>query len=76
MPFGLSGVPATFQRLMDEVLRGTQSFAGVYLDDIVIYSNTWENHMENSTKVLKEANLTLKLSKSALATENCTYLGH
>ena len=36
MPFGLCGVPATFQRLMDTVLRGTEQFTGVYLDDIVI----------------------------------------
>lgn len=34
MPFGLSGAPATFQRLMDSVLRGTEEYAGVYLDDI------------------------------------------
>lgn len=42
MPFGLSGAPATFQRMMDNVLRGTEQFAGVYLDDIVIYSRDME----------------------------------
>ena len=36
MPFGLCGAPATFQRLMDTVLRGTEQFTGVYLDNIVI----------------------------------------
>ena len=40
MPFGLSGAPATFQRMMDSTLRGTEAFAGVYLDDIVIFSKT------------------------------------
>ena len=35
MPFGLSEAPATFQRMMDEVLRGTDSFTGVYLDNII-----------------------------------------
>ena len=39
MPFGLSGAPATFQHMMDGTLRGTESFASVYLDDIVISSN-------------------------------------
>ena len=33
MPFGLSGAPATFQRMMDSILRGTDDYAGVYLDD-------------------------------------------
>uniref|UniRef100_A0A0E9WPT5 ribonuclease H n=1 Tax=Anguilla anguilla TaxID=7936 RepID=A0A0E9WPT5_ANGAN len=38
LPFGLHGAPATFQRLMDKVLRGTEHFAAAYLDDIVIFS--------------------------------------
>ena len=43
MPFGLHSAPATFQRLMNQVLRDCQSFAGVYIDDIVVYSSscTW-----------------------------------
>ena len=41
MPFGLSGAPATFQRMMDDMIRGLQSSVAVYLDDIVIYSETW-----------------------------------
>ena len=45
MPFGLSGAPATFQRLRDQVLRGLKEFAGVYLDDIVIYSSSWDEHL-------------------------------
>ena len=39
MLFDLSGAPATFQRLMEKVLRGTEKFTGVYLDDVVIRSN-------------------------------------
>lgn len=46
MPFGLCGAPATFQRLMDSVLRGTEEFTGVYIDDVVIHSATWKEHME------------------------------
>lgn len=45
MPFGLSGIPATFQCLVDQVLRGTEEFAGVYLDDIIIYRKTWEQYL-------------------------------
>ena len=38
MPFGLSGAPATSQRMMDRLIRGLEQFTGVYLDDIVILS--------------------------------------
>ena len=79
MPFGLSGAPATFQRMMDEVLRGTESFAGVYLDDIIIHSDTWEDHLrhlDEALKRLEDAGLTLKLKKCSFATEDCTYLGY
>ena len=78
MPFGLSGAPATFQRMMDEVLRGLNSFVGVYLDDIVIHSETWEEHIAQLEEVLtrlKGANLTIKLKKCVFASDNCTYLG-
>ena len=40
MPFGLNGAPATFQRMMDQVIRGLESFSGDYLDDIAIFSDT------------------------------------
>lgn len=41
MLFGLHGAPATFQRLMDQVLQGCVNCCAAYLDDVVIYSNTW-----------------------------------
>ena len=53
MPFGLSGAPATFQRLMDQVLRGTEAYAGVYLDNIIIYGDTWDQHLENIQNVFE-----------------------
>ena len=40
MPFGLNGAPATFQRMMDQVIRGLESFSGHYLNDIAIFSAT------------------------------------
>ena len=79
MPFALSGAPATFQRMMDSVLRGTEAFAGVYLDDIVIYSKTWQdylNHLREVFQRLEEAHLTVKLKKCVFAAEDCVYLGY
>ena len=79
MPFGLSGAPAMFQRLMDSVLRGTEKFTGVYLDDVVISSNNWTNHLYHITEVLRrlqEAGLTIKLKKCTFGAQECTYLGH
>ena len=38
MLFGLCRVPATFQRMMDQVIRGMHKFASVYLDDLIVYS--------------------------------------
>ena len=79
MPFGLSGGPATFQRLMDTVLRGTEKFTGVYLDDVVICSNNWAEHLDHIAEVFKrlqEAGLTVKLKKCTFGAQECTYLGH
>lgn len=41
MPFGLSGAPAIFQRLMDQVLKPHQEYAAAYLDDMVIHIHIW-----------------------------------
>ena len=41
MPFGLSGAPSTFQQMMDLITKDTRDFAAVYLDDLIIYSDTW-----------------------------------
>ena len=45
--FGLFGAPATFQRLMDRVLRPHAAFAAAYLDDVIIPSNSWAQHMRH-----------------------------
>jgi len=42
MQFGLSGAPATFQRMMDQLTNGMEGFAAAYLDGLIVYSNTWE----------------------------------
>lgn len=48
--FGLHGAPATFQRLMDQVLGVCEEWSAVYLDDVVIYSTTWECSMQSKTE--------------------------
>ena len=52
-----------------------QSFASVYLDDIVIHSENWSNHLKQLSEVLKrlkEAGLTIKLKKYTFAAKDCT----
>ena len=67
MPFGLNNAPATFQKLMNRVLRPyLRKFAVVYLDDIIIFSKNLEDHVQYVKMVLdkiREARLKLKPSK-------------
>lgn len=66
MPFGLNGAPATFQRMMDILIRGLETFTSIYLDDIVIFSETWEDHTKQVREVLerlRKSGLTAKPNK-------------
>lgn len=54
LPFGLHGAPATFQRLMDRVLYGCESFASAYIDDVVIFSHTWVDHLQHVKQALEK----------------------
>ncbi|KYO47105.1 hypothetical protein Y1Q_0014015 [Alligator mississippiensis] len=54
MPFGLHGTAATFQRLMDQILAAHAEYAAAYIDDIVIYSWTWEQHKNAFRAILTE----------------------
>src|SRR5262249_39928865 len=67
MPFGLANAPATFQRLMDSVLAGLKwQHCLVYLDDIIIFSPTFTEHLAHLDSVftrLEGAGLSLKLAK-------------
>ncbi|XP_046484824.1 uncharacterized protein [Neodiprion pinetum] len=80
MPFGLKNAPATFQRLMDLVLRGLQGIdLFVYLDDIVIYARSLEEHATKFIKLaerLRKANLTLQSDKCEFLRTEVKYLGH
>ena len=67
MPEGLKNAPATFQRLMDQVLRGLQGTENfVYLDDIVVYTKNLEDHGKKIRRLfnrLADAKLSLQPSK-------------
>ena len=79
MPFGLNGAPATFQRLMNEVVRDMEKFAHAYLDDLVIFSDTWEEHHSDLRAILEKVQLfalTAKMAKCQWAMTECSYLGH
>ena len=79
MPFGFSGAPSTFQQMMDSLIKDEHDFAAAYLDDLVIFSSTWENHMQHLRTILQQlckANLTVKPQKCQLGMAECVYLGH
>ena len=80
MPFGLCGAPSTFQRLMETVLAGLQwDLCLVYLDDIIIFSHTFDEHLERLGKVfqrIRNAKLKLKPSKCHLFQSRINCLGH
>ncbi|GBN33120.1 Retrovirus-related Pol polyprotein from transposon 297 [Araneus ventricosus] len=80
MPFGLCNALATFERLMETVLRGLTSEAClVYLDNIIIVGRIFEEHLNNIHKVfqrLQKANLKLSPKKCRFFRKEISYLGH
>lgn len=80
MPFGLKNAPATFQRLMNNVLSGLQGVrCFVYIDDIVVYADNLENHNIKLKEVfnrLRNHNLKLQPDKCEFLRREVMYLGH
>ena len=77
--FGLCNAPATFQRVMQVVLAGLEDICGVYLDDIIVFSNTVEEHLvylERVFNCLIEVGLKLKHQKSVFLRKEVLYLGY
>lgn len=63
---------------MDKVLAGTDSFAAAYLDDVVVFSNSWEEHLSHLQTVLhkiEEAGLIIHPDKCSVAKQKSQYLG-
>lgn len=79
MPFGLCNAPATFQRVMDTILRDiSNEFVIPYLDDIIVYSKNKEDHVQRLRQVLdriKKAGLALNLKKCKFFKEEIEILG-
>ncbi|CAM8944116.1 unnamed protein product [Rhodiola kirilowii] len=78
MPFGLKNAPAIFQRKMDQCFQGMEDFTTVYIDDILIYSKTEEDHAKHLKKVLQvceKEGLVLSPTKMKIATPEVEFLG-
>ena len=80
VPFGLCNAPATFSRLMDRVLAGFHwETCLFYLDDIIVFSSTWEEHLARLREVferLRHAKLKLGPTKCTFAAKEVSYVGH
>jgi hypothetical protein len=80
MPFGLSNAPATFQAMMNDVLRPyLRKFVLVFFDDILIYSASWAEHLRHvgiALETLQAHHLHLKRSKCSFGATSVSYLGH
>lgn len=80
MPFGLCGAPSLFQRLMENVLKGLQfEICLIYIDDVVIFSSTFEEHLNRLRLVFerfRESELKLKASKCHFGKRSIKCLGY
>ena len=80
MPYGLCNAPAMFQRLMQNCLgKLNLQYALIYLDDVIVYSKTPEEHLKRLQAVLDRfamSGLKLKPSKCHFFKDSLTYLGH
>ncbi|GBG73872.1 hypothetical protein CBR_g17584 [Chara braunii] len=80
MPFGLTNAPATFQRCMNDLFRPwLNKFVVVYLDDILVFSRTLqehEGHLRQVLEKLREVNFKINAKKCEWAKTQVLYLGH
>ena len=78
MPCGLVDSQATFQRMMDNTLKGLNRVES-YIDDCVIYSHSFEEHLKDLQEVLerlRRANIHIKFRKCQLCYPEVEFLGH
>lgn len=80
LPFGLCNAPATFTRMMNDIFRPfLDQFVQVFIDDILVYSDSVESHLQHLRAVfekLREHKLYAKLSKCSFAMPRTEFLGH
>ena len=78
MPFGMKNAPATFQRMVNKLVRDIDGCEG-YIDDVVIFSDNWSDHIRQIKRffqIMLEAKLTINLMKSEFGKATVKYLGH
>ena len=79
MCYGLNSAPGVFQNCMNAVLGDVRHFALAFIDDIIVFSETFEDHIKHLGEVfdkLRKANLKLKISKCEFIKDQMNYLGH
>ncbi|KYO28109.1 hypothetical protein Y1Q_0005103 [Alligator mississippiensis] len=79
LPLGMRNSPASFQRMINNLLQGCKQFAMAYIDDIAIFSQDFELHLIHLTTMLgkiKQAGLTVKAKKCQWALSEVVYLRH
>lgn len=80
VPFGLKNAPSFFQAAMDAILGSMRwDFVLAYIDDLIIYSNTFESHLlhlESVLEAVQKVGMTLDEQKCFFAYENLSLLGH
>ncbi|GFY78965.1 retrovirus-related Pol polyprotein from transposon 297 [Trichonephila inaurata madagascariensis] len=79
LPFGLKNAPYDFSRLMASILKDCEEYAVPYLDDVAIFSQTWEDYLKHLDDIflrLSNAKLHIKPSKYQFAQAYVKYLGH
>jgi hypothetical protein len=79
MGMGMQVASATFQFIMDRVLRGLEGFTASYIDDLTIFSNTWEEHLSHVARVLDRlasTGFTLRPKKCHIGVCEVVFLGY
>ena len=77
MPFGMKNAPATFQRMVNKLVRDIDGCEG-YIDDVVIFSDNWSDHIRQIKRffqIMRKAKLTINLMKREFGKATVKYLG-
>lgn len=78
LSFGLHGAAASFQCLANKVLAPHQGYAAAYFDDVIVYSNSWEEHLEHVERVLAsiwDVGIMVTPEKNRIGAKQVQYLG-
>ena len=79
LPYGLKSSPLKFSCMISKALYGLDEFCGMYIDDIIVHSKTFEDHVSHVSIVfdrLCKANLTVRLCKCFFCVDKVDYVGH